>query len=1311
MRNFLFWILLLCSCQFVLAQNLRITQNTFEKVAISFTSDSLQVENVTLSEGTFSLVTMKGYGISYNPGAPQLPQLTKLIQTPVCDSVIVTVVNANYTEYDAAELGILHMVYPTQVSVSRSEQNPPFSYSQSIYSTNEFYALPLVSVVKAGIRRDLALANVYVSPVQYNPVTNRIRIYTQIDVEFSFANTDMAMTRHLEQYASPMFALDTDWVINKMENTTRNEYAGAPIKYLIIGNSTFSTNTDLAAFADWKRRLGYIVEIAYTSDASVGTTTTSIKNFIQDKYNNATVTDPAPTFLLLLGDVAQLPAFTGQTSSGHVTDLYYATLAGSDNIPDCYYGRLSATNNTQLSNQIAKIMMYESYSMPDPSYLGKAVLIAGTDGNGYSPTHADGQINYIYENYVYTGSTTHQYTTVYKHNYNCSSQAATIRSEINAGVGLANYTAHGSSSGWADPEFTTSHVSSMTNAGKYGLLIGNCCVSGKFDESECFGESLLRAANKGAMGYIGASNNSYWNEDVYWAVGVRSNINANMAYDASHLGAYDKWFHTHGEAYSNWVSTIGGIMQGGNLAVQSSSSTRKQYYWEIYHCFGDPSVRVYMGIPNAMTVTADASITLGSSSYTAQVAPYAYVALKQNTTDFIAAAFANANGAVTLTLPGSLESGHYELVVLAQNYIPYFQDIEVLDDGDCPTPSNAQVSNITAFTATISWTGSGNSYNIQLRTNSTDWTTVATNVTNTYYTFTGLQENTDYQVRVQSVCTDETSYWKNITFSTPIACPAPVDLVCVSVTANTAYLAWTETGSANSWTLQYGTNSSFASGTFTEVNITTTSTNLTGLTAETNHYARVRANCGGAYGESQWSETCTFMPTAVQTVEIGTSDNTNNYLPSYSYYNYELSQQLYTPAEIGSAGTIYSVDFYNTGNEETRTYDIYLVNTNKTAFSSNQDWITVTNANKVFSGTVTMTTDAWTTLTFDTPFEYDGSSNLALITDDNTGSYTSSPHMSCQVFNGTSNCAIYKYNDNTNYDPSSPSGITGSRLNVKNHIRIRILQSEPHIIPSYLTISGNTAVCPGATTTLTANTNVEVSYLWSTGETTQTITASAGTYTVTVTSSTGYQLSTSVTVTTNPTYNTPIEAEICEGESYNFFGQILNEAGVYTHTLTSTNGCDSVITMTLTVSPSVSNEFTIVTEDECYTWNDQTYCESGDYTQSLQTIYGCDSIVTLHLTITVGIDAHNVLADFKVYPNPTDAIVNVQLSMNNDLSENVIIQVFDVYGKLMDVVETRGTTSIQTSQINLSRYANGVYFIKAVTEGNVLAVRKVVKNR
>ncbi len=183
-----------------------------------------------------------------------------------------------------------------------------------------------------------------------------------------------------------------------------------------------------------------------------------------------------------------------------------------------------------------------------------------------------------------------------------------------------------------------------------------------------------------------------------------------------------------------------------------------------------------------------------------------------------------------------------------------------------------------------------------------------------------------------------------------------------------------------------------------------------------------------------------LVATFVQGVEIGEFTTNNTYLPSYNFYNYSLTQQIYTAEEIGSAGTINWIAFYNEGTEKTRTYDFYLKATEKTSFSSNDDWITVTDSDKVFSGSVTMAVGTWTIINFTTPFEYDGISNLVLVADDNSGAYTSSPHMTCSVFNTDEDQAIYIYNDNTDFDPMSPPAASTNNdvLSVKNHILLGI---------------------------------------------------------------------------------------------------------------------------------------------------------------------------------------------------------------------------------------------------------------------------------
>ena len=96
----------------------------------------------------------------------------------------------------------------------------------------------------------------------------------------------------------------------------------------------------------------------------------------------------------------------------------------------------------------------------------------------------------------------------------------------------------------------------------------------------------------------------------------------------------------------------------------------------------------------------------------------------------------------------------------------------------------------------------------------------------------------------------------------------------------------------------------------------------------------------------------------------------------------------------------------------------------------------------------------------------------------------------------------------------------------------------------------------------------------------------------------------------------------------------------------------------------------------------------------------------------VGVDNHVASNPLIVYPNPTSNIVNVEFGMENGEMGDVKIQLYDVYGKLLDATNVVGANNhspLQTAQIDLSRYANGVYVLKAVADGKTVGVRKVVR--
>ena len=175
-----------------------------------------------------------------------------------------------------------------------------------------------------------------------------------------------------------------------------------------------------------------------------------------------------------------------------------------------------------------------------------------------------------------------------------------------------------------------------------------------------------------------------------------------------------------------------------------------------------------------------------------------------------------------------------------------------------------------------------------------------------------------------------------------------------------------------------------------------------------------------------------FMLMSDDSTVVGTGETSNVFLPSYSYYNYNLTQQIYTFSELDGSNPVMSISFFNTGAEKTRNYDIYMVHTTKTNFNSDTDWITVTSADRVFRGNVTFKQNVWTTIWLNSIFLYNGTSNLALIIDDNTGDY--SEGMSCCVYNAP-NQAIHVYSDEVNYDPLNPTSYSGSaRMNYKNQI-------------------------------------------------------------------------------------------------------------------------------------------------------------------------------------------------------------------------------------------------------------------------------------
>jgi hypothetical protein len=253
-----------------------------------------------------------------------------------------------------------------------------------------------------------------------------------------------------------------------------------------------------------------------------------------------------------------------------------------------------------------------------------------------------------------------------------------------------------------------------------------------------------------------------------------------------------------------------------------------------------------------------------------------------------------------------------------------------------------------------------------------------------------------------------------------------------------------------------------------------------------------------------------------------------------------------------------------------------------------------------------------------------------------------------------------------------------------------------------------------------------------------------------------------------PTTSTVTVTE-CASYTWAQNGMTYTTSGMYTDTIPNAAGCDSVITLNLTINMPTSSVFTVSTCSPTYTWaqNGTVYNASGMYNDTITNAAGCDSVVTLNLTITnfvatatdngnatitasagttyqwincttntpiagaiaqtfaatangtyavivsngtcsdtsncvnitnVGIK-ENMISTISVHPNPTNDVVIVTMD-----ATSAIVEVMDVQGKLVQ------TTQIKSGdQVDLSTYERGVYTLRIKTELGT-SIERIVKN-
>jgi Peptidase family C25/Propeptide_C25/Peptidase family C25, C terminal ig-like domain len=639
-----------------------------QSIIINYSISELSIESLSNNSGSFYRISIPGHIPSTDPGKPELPIFSRLISIPEGSGFRITISDIKSSRLNPSGKKIAGLLFPAQESETKDLQQlrTGFKIDKTAYATRGFIPYDTVRIEPLGIVRNQKLANLYISPVRYNPHSNSIEVITSMKIEVKFLTSVNITSKSLSSQPESFNESLNKGLLNYNPGEVIPGYSDKPVKMVIITDIAFKKQ--LQPYFKWKTQKGFKLKILYKGTGLAGNDYLQLKDTLTKIYNSSTASDPPPEYLLIIGDVNRVPYY-GAGGSGNVTDMYYGEFDGNgDYIPEMYIGRLPVADSIELKTAITKIIQYEKFQFADTNkFYSRAMVSAGYDA-GYA-SYMNGQVKYAVTNYLKKANGINEFHFNYPDSYTARDSIIEL---INKGVSFLNYTGHGEASGWLHLNIKSPDIPSFQNKNMYPFVISNACRTAQFDLATSFGTRMMLTAEKGAIGFIGCSNDSYWDEDYYWAVGPGP-ISVNPTYEGKGLGAYDRMFHTHGESPSDWYFTMGQINYAGNLAVSASTSSRKKYYWETYNLVGDPSVIPILGTPGTFNISLPDTLPNGIKSLSLNVDPFAYVAVSHFDTLWDAS-YSSNSGTVVLNMPG-LSNDSCLVVITGQNKFPVIKTI------------------------------------------------------------------------------------------------------------------------------------------------------------------------------------------------------------------------------------------------------------------------------------------------------------------------------------------------------------------------------------------------------------------------------------------------------------------------------------------------------------------------------------------------------------------------------------------------------------------------------------------------------------
>lgn len=607
---------------------------------------------------------ISGFGHGVVPGEPDVPVHWDSFALPEgCASFTVSVL-------ESACVDVPLRLSPARAPQPEGKESP--AVVPDIAPYEGWFPREVVETGEVRVYRGRSVAEVGVYPVRYDWKNGVVRACSKIVYRVTFGEGG------LRSAPEGRIAPDDSF----LDNTTLNGNVGAAgyemfrsagdtgsagKDYLILSTPEFEEA--VRRLADWKRTLGFGVHTRLRGDW----TPERIKSAVKEVYRSA----PSLYYLLIVGDHDDVPAEdmarTIVNNKGYafdyryVTDYYYGCVDGEgDVLADLYRGRLPVSTATEAVTVVDKIIRYERNPVRDAAFYDMGLHCAyfedcfpdGTDGPGdgiedkrFTLTSEEVRnymlskgktVNRVYFAYDYNYSETDNYppptfwnkgefawgdsipVELQRPYFAWDGDSADIVRYIDEGAFYVLYRGHGTDSTWVQPHFTGDNILSLANGDRLPVVFSINCETGSFQEDDCFAEVFLRKKGGGAVAVYAATEKSWPGYNDAMVIGMFDAIWPDPGVDSK---LYNFLGMTTSPSRLRETTRLGEILDQGLRRMEETwgqswrgNSISTQFTREIFHCFGDPGMRIYTDTPTEfkkLSITCDVykvRVDLGSEA-------------------------------------------------------------------------------------------------------------------------------------------------------------------------------------------------------------------------------------------------------------------------------------------------------------------------------------------------------------------------------------------------------------------------------------------------------------------------------------------------------------------------------------------------------------------------------------------------------------------------------------------------------------------------------------------------------------------------